>query len=259
MPSGNTTKQGLNDDSKPALMPGVTLVATLLVNGGVGLTLGIVAAIVSEEPAVLTEDHAEWGPITQPLWKHSFRLVMDRAGEKSVKYVMQRRAKSSTSDADYEVVLTGQHSFGELRAGSGDFVLHDLDNKTSAEVTYARNAKKDLEVKVGFRGDTPSDYAYSQVEGGEGSFEFRVASDFVTKTAAKERLTVKSRWLQTGAGRADVTGTEGDLTTEARFTECWNADLNRTHYADTLGLFPTEGSADACAFKDASFATLIGP
>lgn len=257
LPSGNTTKQGLNDDAKPALMPGVTLVATLVVNGGVGLTLAVVGSIVASEPAVITEEHAEWGPMTQPLGKHSFRLKMDKVDERTVKYVMERRLKSSTSDADYQVMLTGQHAFGELRSGNGDFVLHDLDKSTRAEVTYSRNAKKDLEVKVGFRGElTPSDYAYAQAEGGDGSFEFRVNADFATKTSAAELLTVKSRWHQSGAGRADVTGTGGDFTSEVRFTECWNTDFNRTHYTDTVGLFPAEGSAEACTFKEASFATL---
>lgn len=259
LPSGNTTKQGLNDDSKPALMPGVTLLATLVVNGGVGLTLGIVASIVAEEPTVITEERAEWGPITQPLWKHSFRLKMEKAGEKTVSYVMERRLKSSTAESDYVVVLSGQHAFESLRAGAGTFTLHDLDAATRADVEYARNAQKDLDVKVGFRGGVPSDYAYSQLEGGDGSFEFRVTSDFVTRTSASELLTVKSRWHQSGEGRADVTGTGGDLKEEVRFTECWNTDLNRTHYHDTLGLFPTEGAASACGFETASYSTLVTP
>ena len=259
MASGNTAKQGLGDESKPALMPGVTLLATVVVNGGVGITLAIVGAIISEEPAVITEEHAEWGPLTQPLWRHSFRLKMDKVDERTVKYVMERRAKSSTSDADYQVVLEGSHTFAELRAGKGEFVLHDLDAASRAEVTYARSSKKDLDVKVGFRGATPSDYAYNQIEGGDGSFEFRVSSDFSTRTSAAELLTVKSRWHQTGEGRADVTGTGGDFTSEVRFTECWNADLNRTHYADTVGLFPAEGEASACTFKEASYATLVKP
>lgn len=255
MPSGDTNKQGLGD-VKPALMPGVTLLATLVVNGGVGLTLGVVASIVKEEPAVITEEHAEWGPLTQPLWKHSFRLKMDKASEDTVKYVLEGRAKSSTDEKDYVVVLSGQHEFTSFRAGKGTFTLTNVDNGDRAEVEYARTEKKDLDVKVGFRGGVPSDYAYSQLEGGDGSFEFRVKSDFVTRTSASELLLVKSRWHQSGAGRADVTGSGGDLSAEVRFTECWDTDLNRTHYTDTLGLFPAEGEAKSCTFETASYATL---
>lgn len=256
MSSGGTKKQGLND-LKPALMPGVTLLTTVVVNGGVGLTLGTVASIVAQEPTVLAENHAEWGPHTEPLWKHSFRLTMDREEKsRTVTYVLERRPKSSTAEADYEAVVTGTHLFDTLRAGHGDFVLFDLDAKTRAEVTYSRNEKKDTDVKVAFRGGVSSDYAFTQVQGGEGSFEFVVESNVVTKTAANERLAVKSRWMNDGTGRADVIAEGADLDTELSFSECWNSDLNRTFYVDSLGLFPTEGEAKACAFDVASYSRL---
>ncbi len=258
MAKGNTNKQGLNDtDPKPALMPGVTLLATVVVNGGVGLTLAVVGSIVAKEPTTITEDHATWGPFTEPLWRNSFHLEMKKEREGTYSYVLTRGPKDAKEKtAEFVAVLTGQHRFGLRAAGTGEFVLQDVDAKTRAEVSYARNEKKDLDVKVGFRGGVPSDYAFSQVEGGDGSFEFRVTADFSTRTAAQETLTVKSRWHQSGQGRSDVTGTGGDLSSEVRFTECWDSALNRTYYNDTLMLFPTEGKADTCAFTEASYATL---
>jgi len=258
MAKGNQNKQGLGDEeTKAAVMPGVTLLATVVVNGGVGLTLGVVAAIISEEPTKLDEKHAEWGPFTQPLWKHSFLLKMDKVSEGNYSYVLTRGPKEAKAETrEFVEVLTGSHHFDGFVAGNGDFVLHDVDAKTRAEVTYARTAKKDLDVKVAFRGGIPSDYAYNQVKDGDGSFEFRVTADFATKTLAQEQLTVKSRWHQSGEGRADVTGTGGDLTSEIRFTECWDSSLNRSYYNDTLMLFPTEGRESACAFTEASYATL---
>ncbi|MBK7857987.1 MAG: hypothetical protein IPJ65_05050 [Archangiaceae bacterium] len=260
LPKGDTAKQGLNDETlKPALMPGVTLLATLVVNGGVGLTLGLVAAVVKEEPTVLTEDHAEWGPYTQPLWRHELRLKMERLTEGKYSYVLERRLKGSTAEADYQQVLTGEHHFTGGRSGEGSFVAHDLDHGTRAEVGYSRNGSSDVDVKVGFRGAVPSDYAYTQAHDGDGSFEFIVKSDFVTKSSAQETLTVKSRWHHDGTGRSDVTGTGVDLSSEVRFTECWDAQLNRSYYHDTLAIFPSEGEQTACSFSEESFASIIKP
>lgn len=260
LPKGSTAKQGLNDETvKPAVMPGVTLLATVVVNGGVGLTLLVVAAIVQEEPVELTADHAEWGPLTQPLWKHEFRLKMDRLKEGRFSYVMDRRLKGSTNDADYETVLTGEHHVTGAKTGDGSFTIQDLEKKSHADVTYARNMNQDLDVKVGFRGATPADYAFSQLNDGDGSMEFIVASNFVTTSIKDETLTVKSRWHNDGTGRADVTGTGGDISNEVRFTECWDAQFNRSYYHDTLSLFPTEGAASACTFTAASYSGLVKP
>ncbi|MBL8956101.1 MAG: hypothetical protein JNK82_35335 [Myxococcaceae bacterium] len=258
MSKGNQNKQGLNDENvKPALMPGVTLLATVVVNGGVGLTLGVVGAIIAHEPNSVTEEQAEWGPFTEPLWRHSFHLEMEKAGDDTYTYVLSRGPKDAKSKTrEFEEVLSGKHEFQGRVAGNGEFVLRDLDAKTSAEVKYGRTAQRDLDVKVGFRGGTPSDYAYTQAAGGDGSFEFRVTADFATRSLAQETLTVKSRWHQSGEGRSDVTGIGGDLSSEVRFTECWDGSLNRSYYNDTLGLFPTEGKAELCAFTEASFATL---
>ncbi len=135
----------------------------------------------------------------------------------------------------------------------------------AAEVHYQRTAKGDVELKVAFRDFSDvktgakkpdSDYAFSQAKGADGMFEFVVNSNFDPKGAAVEKLSVKSRWQNDGAGRADVTVTGGDAVQQVWFTECWDLALDRVHYTDTVGLFATEGDATACAYSTASFSAL---
>ena len=131
-------------------------------------------------------------------------------------------------------------------------------------VSYTHLAGQQVTVNIVFsqvgdaRGSarTDSTYAFSQIENGEGSFEFVVDTNYVTRSAALERLSVKSRWMWNGSGRSDVTGNGGDLTAPFRFSECWDTSFARTYYGDTLGLFPTEGQESDCAFTAPSFSSL---
>jgi hypothetical protein len=238
----SAVKQGLG--GTPALMPGVTSAATLVVNGGVGLTLLVLAGIISEPPSSLTEEQAVWGPLTKPLWADTYRFTVTRKAD-GFHSLLEGRAKSGT-DADFKPVLVGVHAPSLSRA-QGSFTLTAKDGGR-AEVTYARAADHALNLQVGFRGPLgDSDYAYSEAADASGSFSFVTASDFDTRTPALERLAVTTTWLASGTGRSDVVVT-GSAT---RFTECWDSALLRTYYEDTLALFPTEGAAGACPLQAA--------
>lgn len=242
LPSG-AAKQGLG--GTPALMPGVTSAATLVVNGGVGLTLLVVAGIISERPASLTEEQAVWGPLTKPLWADTYRFTLTRKAD-GFHSLLEGRPKSGT-DADFKPVLVGVHAPG-ISSAKGSFTLTARDGGR-AEVAYARAADRALELNVAFRGPLgDSDYGYREAADASGSFSFVTVSDFDTRTPEVERLAVTTTWLASGTGRSDVAVT-GSST---RFTECWDSALLRTYYQDSLGLFPTEGSAGACALQAAA-------
>ncbi|MEW5738342.1 MAG: hypothetical protein AB1938_05420 [Myxococcota bacterium] len=253
----------------PALMPGVTALATFVVNGRVALTLGTIAAVVASRPAQVSQNEVFWGPVTRPLWRDEFTLRMTRTAN-GFEYVVQGRKKGSTGA--FATFLTGVHRPG-LAQASGEYRvdftameqnLADFhDTVGLALVRYTRTGR-DVTVDIDFQqvGNVngaerlDSRYAFSQVEGGEGSFEFVVDSNYDAKSAALERLTVKSRWQWDGAGRADVIGSGGDLPAPFRFSECWDNVLNRSYYGDTLGLFPTEGSESSCTYSEASYSRL---
>lgn len=273
-PWSGKSKQDLESSQQgllgaPAFMPGVTLLSTYVVNGGVALTLQVVGSMVATDPWKLTDDSAEWGPFTQPLWRESYRLKATR-DQAAYTYVLEGRPKASTNDKDWAVLLTGTHNVTSFKAGHGIFTLdgtalnrlnpfHRLVGQ--AQVTYARTNKSDVTVKVAFKNagdvDGPkadSQYAYEQLEGGDGYFQFTAKADYDKKSAALETFGVNSRWHDDGTGRSDVVVQGGDIVSEVRFSECWDKALARTYYGDTVKLFPTEGTEAACAYATASFA-----
>lgn len=252
----------------PALMPGVTGLAAFLVNGSVGLVLGTIGTVVATEPRKLTNSAAEWGPVSKPLWKNEFTLSMTRVG---TEYTYEGKGRPRAG-GDFTSVITGTHKLTATGA-EGSFTLdYDGLQKLSdppnlvgkAVVTYTRTRTGDLTLAIDFVQTgapnstvrTDSKYTFSQVENGPGHLEFVVNSNYVTRTAAEERLSIKSRWNWDGSGRSDVIGSEGDLTTPVQFTECWDSAHDRSYYNDTLGLFPTEGVASDCVFTEASFSRL---
>ncbi|MEW6430500.1 MAG: hypothetical protein AB1730_03230 [Myxococcota bacterium] len=251
----------------PALMPGVTALATFAVNAHVAVILGTVAYGVSTKPASATRDRVEWRDVTRPLWKDVFNLTMTRTAN-GFEYVVEGKPKSGGT---YVQFMTGVHRPG-LSQATGEFTMDFAamqglasppNTVGSATVKYTRTGK-DITVDIAFHQTgkpngterVDSRYAFSQVEGGEGFFEFVVDSDYDKASPALERLTVKSRWHWDGDGRSDVIGSGGDLSGPFTFSECWDNALNRTYYGDTLGLFPTEGAETDCTYGEASYSRL---
>ncbi len=252
----------------PAVAPGVTRVATFLVNGSVALVLGRVGEVVATEPKKLSATQAEWGPVAKPLWENEFTLSMTRDAD-GFHYVGQARPRSGGT---FTTIITGTHKLTSAGA-EGRFTLDFTAMQQLASpphtvgqavVSYSRTRKGDLTLSIEFLQTglpnsskrTDSRYTFSQAERGDGHFEFVVDTNYVAASAAEERLSVKSRWHWDGSGRADIIGSGGDISTPAQMTECWDTAHARTHYSDTLNLFPTEGAAADCAFTDASLPQL---
>jgi hypothetical protein len=92
-----------------------------------------------------------------------------------------------------------------------------------------------------------------------GSFQFTITKDAVPTTPALETMTVRSRWQESGAGRADIKVAGGDLaTTEATANECWNTgDLGfpsvyqTNSYGDAAKIW---GAQTDCVFPTADYA-----
>jgi len=254
----------------PALMPGVTGATAFVVNGTVGLTLGTIASVVATHPAQVSEDSVTWGPVTRPLWANEFKMTMTR-GAGGFDYVVWGRSKRDPS-GPFVQFMTGHHTPGFSQA-SGQFVMDWTAMQALAdpprtvgqgEVSYTRNSRGDLTLDIRFLQTgkpeeatrTDSRYGFAQVEGGDGFLEYVIDTNYATMSSALERLAIKSRWRWDGSGRADAVGSGGDLAAPFRFTECWDTAHDRTHYGDTLGLFPPEGDASACAFQDAAYSGL---
>ena len=128
--------------------------------------------------------------------------------------------------------------------GHGDFVLdwdaaqrlpeHDLNVGKAAFVYSRPSPTAQVDIGVTFTQIRDDDtgmlvdatYAYAETPGAGGSFQFSVIKDAIATSAALETVSVRSRWLQTGAGRSDVKLTGGDLgAAQATANECWDHEL----------------------------------
>ena len=71
-------------------------------------------------------------------------------------------------------------------------------------------------------------YVYGVQADGQGAMQFTLTGDLITATPAIEVVAVTSRWLPTGAGRADVTVQQGDGAGLMQ-TECWYDAFDATY------------------------------
>jgi hypothetical protein len=104
---------------------------------------------------------------------------------------------------------------------------------------------------------TTAKYRYAQVPAGEGSFEFAVDTNIHwldSSRAANERLSIKSRWNETGEGRADARISGGDLYYPGMLNECWDSRFKSTFLArsDNFESWGTE--SQGCFYKSAEYA-----
>lgn len=247
-----------------------TRAATSTVNSATRFVLSLCEEIVSHEPTTLNGDQAVWGPHTGPLSLNTFKFTVTKKSDGSYDYALEGKRKTA-ADSEYSVLLDGNHAPGGKRhVGKGTFTvfwnairaLDSLQNNTgSATFNYERNDHGDVALSANFLESSgkAAVYEFSQVAGGDGSFEFATSVDWrelPANTSALERFSIKSRWTSDGPGRADLKASGGDLAQDVTLSECWNADFLRVYYADSLGFTQTEGSEAACAFAPASYTDL---
>lgn len=251
--------------------------ATALVNGGAVAILGLIKAITDHQPTSFHGNVAVWGPYTEDLSPNTWRLTVTKTGQNNFSYALEAKPKTA-QDSAYVAVLTGTHTAGDSReVGSGEFLIdwdgaqrlpeHD-NNVGTADITYSRNAAGAVVVSAQFRQvkdgasglKVDADYRYSSASPGQGgSFDFATLKNLGDASQpALEKLTIRSRWLATGAGRSDVRASGGDLGAEtASASECW--DINFASQYLSASWAPTAGyglAATDCAFGTASFSDL---
>ncbi|MFZ5440756.1 MAG: hypothetical protein ACOZQL_12165 [Myxococcota bacterium] len=242
---------------------------TVLVNGGTGAVLNLVHRITQYPATSVTNDSARWGPHTEPLSPNTWMLTVTRTAANTWDYVLQGRGKSEP-DSAFRVVLSGTHVALGPTTGSGSFLI-DFDqahalpendgNVGTVAVTYARPSLSDpthidadfTNVKDGAQ-LVNARYRYAATPGQGGTLDFELDKDFVAG-GALEHGKVRSRWLETGAGRSDVEGSGGDLQSAVTISECWDADfLSRYQHASYAAALDY-GTEARCAFTSAQYAT----
>jgi hypothetical protein len=254
---------------------------TVTVNAATVATLALIRTITEFPPSSLTADGAVWGPHTQALSPNTWRLTVTRESRGHFAYALEAKDKTA-SDAGYVVVLSGHHVVADPKArrllrrpayGSGDFVLdwdaaqrlpeHDRNVGRAAFVYSRPSPIAQVDIGVTFTQIRDEDtgmlvdatYAYAETPGAGGSFQFSVIKNAITTSAALETVSVRSRWLQNGAGRSDVKLAGGDLgATKATGNECWDAQFLSTYRTNSYGdAAKMWGAESACAFVPAEY------
>lgn len=246
------------------------------VNDVTGVVLGSVWLIVHTRPTDHDDHEAVWGPWHDSLSPAEYRLRVTEVATDQYEYALEGRKHGSSEE--YLPVLSGLgYGRGDARHGNGNFTI-DLDALRTLDpfevssgdsgvitITHDLDARITTDLFVGERlvlADVrPSaDAAWWQAssytaEDGSGRLYVKAYDDVDdTRSTALENIVIASGWTTSGAGRADITITGGDIPTSSSSVsavECWGADFSRTYYADSVAWEPSEGEASACALDEA--------
>jgi hypothetical protein len=242
------------------------------VNAVTAVVLVSVWAVGHTEPSEIDEDHAVWGPFEgDSLDPARYRLTVTRIGEHHFRYVLAGQKKSG---GDFLDVLDGD---GFSRAsdshGDGQFVL-DLGHAKLLDPSRHRDDSgtvtivHDLPKDIGLRHDalprtitatvTPEGAASLTItsqanEDHTGELDLTAHVDIDdSKTTALEDVSLVSRWANTGAGRADIGISGGDLPAAGleavSAVQCWGTDFAQVYYVDSAGIKPTAGNPAECVY-----------
>lgn len=284
--SGSTTS---TLDSGGAALPGktaqwytVTRGVTTQVNAG-AYAVGVLVKLVTDHPPTsVSADTAVWGPWQGPLDPVEWKVTVIRQAPHQYAYTFEGRDKHDPAAA-FVTVLSGTHTPGldalgaELEGfGAGDFLLDwnaratlpaPDGNVGTARYTYdnmgptsvATIAAQFRQVKDDSQPGKLVDvnYAFVQNPGADGSMDFTYNVPATTASAGGLGK-VKSRWLWSGAGRADVSVAPTNLTLTFTVSECWDASYMSVYKSTPLSTSADDnyGTLASCAFPTAVYSDL---
>ena len=252
----------------PAPLYNATRDVMLVFNGTVRRVLALVDFVRRHEPTVRRPAQRVWGPFPmedKPGWH--LRVTMAKipsmtGAPDTFQYAFE--VTRSPSAGPWFSTLTGtfRPGVGGAGAGAGRFHIETAaaraagypddpprpgetpDPLDTLDVDYdltgaPRMIALDLRL---VRGATVA-YTYAANADGSGSITFTWPGEAGNSSA--EEVLVMSRWLATGAGRADATVTRGTAT-GTTWTECWGPDARATYVKQGWLLGRTQGDPAAC-------------
>lgn len=255
--------------------------ATRSVNGSTLAVLALLEQVTKYPPTSIAGDTAVWGPHTGALDANTWKLSVTRTAPGAYRYELEAKGRSEP-DSAFRTLLSGEHvarldAAGEPVEGfgTGQFTLDWDQAQTLPEhdgsvgkmiATYSRpDETGTASLQVDFRQvrddqdaskRVDARYGYRATPGSGGEFDFVLLTNWYAGTTP-ERLSIKSRWQQAGAGRSDVRVSGGDLPGTAEVNECWDTAFAsrylRASYDPRVG-YGTE--ATDCAFSTALYSSL---
>lgn len=237
---------------------------TRSLNGGTAWVLILVHTIVQFPVTSIDGDTYTWGPWSDALDPAEYKLDVRDVGDGTFEYQLSGRSKIEPG-AGFEVVIDGvaDPRAGQLQ-GNGRFLL-DFEASRRVNPIDAGDARGEMTAtydlaarhltialdSVNELGEpVAADYAYNETADGGGDMVLTLEAN-AGGTAAQEHITLRSRWLASGAGRGDARLAGGDLDAGATASECWSTSFRRVFYTDSVAFQPTEGDEADCAFATA--------
>jgi hypothetical protein len=245
---------------------------TDMVDLGTGLVLGLVWVIVNLPPTHIDANTAVWGPgqgdaLDPIVW----RFTATDVGDHEYTYELDGRPKASTSEADYQAVLTG-HGYGKDRPEhrTGWFqVQQDAFNALdtarahdsgSVKVTFDLRAMPysiAVELKTNDGSGQLADIDVTHDADGGGTVGIKGSLNLdLSPNGQLETVNGLSRYNGQGAGRSDLQVSGGDVPanlSSVTASECWSSSFLTTYYTDSANWRATTGDPSTCAFPATQF------
>lgn len=248
------------------------------INLGTSYVFGLTHLVTAYPPTTLQTSEAIWGPWSEDLSPAEWRMRVTEVEKGKFEYAWEGRKKGSKDEFRATLIGTG-YAKSDARHGKGTFTIdydtaNDLDpgrlgrDETSGktvvdhDITWVNNTFGPTNIHVVGKPSTREGATFdiTLVRNGQGKGgDLRlVAHDDLddSKKTAMEDLVMHSRWAGTGAGRADVLLSGGDLPTTVsmvKISECWGTDFKRTYYTDDASIEAGTGDESVCAFATAEF------
>ncbi len=236
-------------------------------NNGAAMFFGLVEKLVATPPTAHDATNSYWGPFTDALSPMTVELGVNRVDAQDYMFFLGGKPKGAPDSAFMGLFggtahpIDAAHGSGELDVNFTE--LNALDptvNPATGGIAFKHDNTADprtVDVQFGnfldgTPGSTPLDalYHYAEHADQSGSFAFGLRTDFDhDPNGILEDVALSSRWLASGAGRADLVATGGSLPAGfvVHATECWDTTFARVFYTEDVDPTKTEGNVSACA------------
>ncbi len=228
----------------------------------------LVETIASYPATTLDETSATWGPFSEEREPNEFKLTIRKDADVATRYewAIEGRHKS-----EKEFITLARGAFEpdeDPDFGRGWFVLDfeairslDPSENEAGRVAYAfeKNAEG-VSVRVHFAATTDAGerleagYAYGEDKSGAGFILFSTPID-VHEGPALEDVIIRTRWTPSGAGRADVIASGGDIGDDVfEGSQCWGDDFVSSYeqFSVNREVIANDGEAKTCVLDVAA-------
>ena len=237
-------------------------------NGAAAGFFGMIDQAVATPPSGHDATHEYWGPFTPALSPITVELAVERVDANDYNFFLGGKPKSAP-DSAFTGLLGGSTHVVDATHGSGQLevnftTMNALDpttNPATGAIAFVHDNSADPRtVQVHFAnfldgttaGATPMNatYQYAEHADSSGNFQFGLRTNFDNDANdVLEDVALVSRWLPSGAGRADLIAQNGSLPAGfvVHATECWDQNFQRVYYTEDVDPSKTEGDVSACA------------